>query len=168
MREEEMSNLNAPLRDVLEGRHYATLATHNDDGTILLTPVWYLFDNGNFYVGSLSTSKKVRNLMARNGATIMIDIRTPGTELWVSASGDVEIITGQTSRQINARIFPRYLTKEALDDDQIGPLFAGVNDITICLTPQTWRSWNSRDVDQQFLGGKLATTPEKWFHPMDE
>ena len=163
-----MSNLSDSLKEVLEGRHYATLATHNDDATILLTPVWYLFDSGKFYVGSLSTSRKVRNLTARSDATIMVDIRRPGTELWVSASGDVEIITGEASRQINARIFPRYLTREALEDNQIGPLFAAVDDITICLTPQKWRSWNSGDVDRQYFGDKLSSSPEKWFHPMDE
>lgn len=163
-----MSNLSDELREVLEGRHYATLATHNDDGTILLTPVWYLFDNEKFYVGSLSTSRKVRNLTARNDATIMVDIRRPGTELWISASGQIEIIAGEASQHMNAKIFPRYLTKAALEDDQIGPLFAAVDDITICLTPHKWRSWSSRDVDQQYFGGKLARSPEKWFHPMDE
>lgn len=163
-----MSNLSDASRQVLEGRHYATLATHNVDGTILLTPVWYLFDSGKFYVGSLSTSRKVRNLTARNDATIMVDIRRPGMDAWVSASGQVEIITGEVSQQTNARIFRRYLTRDALEDSQIGPLFAAVDDITICLTPQKWRSWNSRDVDQQYFGGKLSSSPEKWFRPLDE
>jgi PPOX class probable F420-dependent enzyme len=163
-----MRSFSDEFRKVLEGRHYATLATHNDDGTIHMTPVWYLFESGKFYVGSLSTSRKVRNLIAQGEATIMIDTRKPGSELWVSASGSVDIISGEASRQINARIFPRYLTKDALEDSQIGPTFAAADDVTICLTPKQWRSWSSKDVDQQYFGGKLTSTPEKWFRPMDE
>jgi PPOX class probable F420-dependent enzyme len=162
-----MGNLRQEFREVLEGRHYATLATHNDDGTIHITPVWYLFEGGKFFVGSTSTSRKVRNLIARPQATIMVDIRRPGNELWVSACGSVDIISGDESRQITARILPQYLTKEALEDERIGPGFAAADDITICLTPTTWRSWSSRDVDQHYFGGKLSSSPEKWFRPVD-
>jgi hypothetical protein len=97
----------------------------------------------------------------------MVDIRRPGYELWVSASGSADIISGDESRQITARILPRYLTKEALEDNQIGPGFAAADDITICITPKAWRSWSSRDVDQQYFGGKLTSSPEKWFRPVD-
>ncbi|HET8669551.1 MAG TPA: pyridoxamine 5'-phosphate oxidase family protein, partial [Candidatus Saccharimonadales bacterium] len=65
-----MTTLTDPMREILEARHYATLATHNEDGSIHLTPVWYLFDNGRFYVGSPSSSRKARNVAARPNATI--------------------------------------------------------------------------------------------------
>ena len=156
-----------PTRVILEGRHYATLATHNEDGTIHTTPVWYLFDSGKFFVGSPSSSRKARNVAARPNATIIVDIRQPGSESWVYASGRVEIISGDDSREINSRILSRYLTQEAIEDSRIGPAFAATDDITICLVPVTWRSWRAKDVDEQFFGGILTGSPEKWFLPIE-
>lgn len=163
-----MSTLSDAMRQILEARHYATLATHNADGRIHATPVWYLFENGKFYVASPSTSRKARNVVARPDATIMVDIRQPGGEAWVYASGNVEILTGDESREINSTILRRYLTEEAIEDSRIGPAFAAADDITICLVPETWRSWSSKDLDEQFFGGILASSPEKWFRPVDD
>jgi nitroimidazol reductase NimA-like FMN-containing flavoprotein (pyridoxamine 5'-phosphate oxidase superfamily) len=143
------------------------LATHNEDGSIHVTPVWYLFENGKFYVESPSSSRKARNAAARPNATIMVDIRRPGDESWVYASGRVETLRGDDSREINSKILHRYLTEEAINDPRIGPGFAAADDITICLVPETWRSWSAKDVDEQFFGGILTGDPEKWFRPID-
>jgi nitroimidazol reductase NimA-like FMN-containing flavoprotein (pyridoxamine 5'-phosphate oxidase superfamily) len=166
--EEAMPTLTDAMRQILEARRHATLATHNDDRTIHTTPVWYLFGNGRFYIGSPSTSRKARNLVARPNATIMVDIRQPGGEGWVYASGNVEILTGDESRKINSTILRRYLTEEAMEDSRVGPAFAAADDITICLVPETWRSWSSKDLDEQFFGGILASSPEKWFRPVED
>jgi PPOX class probable F420-dependent enzyme len=162
-----MPALSDSMRKTLEARHYATLATHNEDGSIHLTPVWYLFEDGKIYVGSPSSSRKARNVAARPDATIMVDVRRPGGESWVSASGRVEIISGDDARAINARILQRYLTQEAMADSRVGPAFAAVDDITICLIPESWRSWSAKDIDEQFFGGLLSSTPDKWFRPID-
>lgn len=162
-----MPALKDSIREILSGRHYATLATHNEDGSIHATPVWYLFENGNLYVGSPSQSRKARNVSARPNATIVVDIRRPGNESWVYASGRVEILRGDDSRAINSRILNRYLTQEAIADPRIGPAFAAADDITICVVPESWRSWSSKDVDEQFFGGILGGNPEKWFRPVD-
>jgi PPOX class probable F420-dependent enzyme len=162
-----MSTLTDQIREILEARHYATLATHNEDGSIHLTPVWYIFDNQRFYVGSPSSSRKARNLAARPNATIMVDIRQPGSEGWVYTSGRVEILRGDESRQVNSRILHRYLTEEAIEDSRIGPAFAAADDITLCLIPETWRSWSAKDMDEQYFGGTLSSASEKWFRPID-
>lgn len=161
-----MSTLTDAMRQTLAERRYATLATHNDDGTIHLTPVWYLFERGRFYVESLSSDRKARNLVSRPRATIMVDARQLGHERWVYASGAVEILTGVASREINARILRRYLTDEALDRSMVGPAFAEAVDLTICLTPAIWRAWSLQSLDEQFFGGALANTPETWFLPL--
>jgi PPOX class probable F420-dependent enzyme len=111
-----MASLSDSMREILEARRYATLATHNEDGSIHTTPVWYLFENGRFYVESPSSSRKARNAAARPDATIMVDIRQPGGESWVYASGRVEILRGDASREANSRILRRYLTQEAIID----------------------------------------------------
>ena len=163
-----MPTLSDAMRQILEARRYATLATHDADGSIHTTPIWYLFENGKFYFGSGSASRKARNVVARPNATILVDIRQPGSEVWVYASGNVEILTGDQSRDINSRILRRYLTDEAIEDSRIGPAFASTDDITICLNPEKWRSWSSKDLDEQFFGGVLGSNPEKWFRPVDD
>jgi PPOX class probable F420-dependent enzyme len=155
------------MLDILEARHYAILATHNEDGSIHTTPVWYLFENGNLYVGSASSSRKARNAAARPAATLMIDVRQPGNESWVYASGHADILTGDDARRANAKILGRYLTEDAQSDPRIGPAFAAVDDVTICLVPEKWRSWSGKDMDEQFFGGILGSTPEKWFRPIE-
>ena len=165
--EEDMSRLSDSIKQTLQSRHYATLATHNEDGTIHTTPVWYLFENNTFYVGSNSSSRKTKNVVARPNATIMIDVRRPGGESWVYASGRVKILEGDSAREITSKILRRYLTDEAMGDPRIGPVFEATDDTTICVVPEKWRSWNSRDVDERFFGGILTSTPEKWFRPVD-
>lgn len=163
-----MRTLDDSTREFLSGRRYATLATQNGDGSIHTTPVWYVFENGCFYVGSPSISRKARNVSARPNATLLVEVRKPGSERWVSASGRVEILRGDESREVNSRILQRYLTDEAIADPRVGSGFAAADDITICLKPESFRSWKSRDVDEQFFGGLLGSNPGKWFRPVDD
>src|SRR3989442_11683939 len=85
-----MGNLTDWARALLEGRHYATLATQDDDGSLHLTPVWYLFRDQRLFV----------------------DVLRPGAERWVSGCGPVTILRGDEAREINAAIQARYLTTE--------------------------------------------------------
>jgi hypothetical protein len=144
------------------------LATHNEDGSIHVTPVWYLFEDGRFYIGSPSSSRKARNVTARPNATLMVDIRQPGGEVWVYASGRIEILRGDESRESNSRILRRYLTEAAMSDSKVGPGFAAADDITLCLIPEAWRSWSAAAIDKQFFGGVLSSDPEKWFLPIEK
>jgi PPOX class probable F420-dependent enzyme len=166
--ENAMIALTDSMRHILEERRSATLATQNGDGSIHVTPVWYVFGDGTFYVESLASDRKARNVAARPGATIIVDRRQPGSERWVYASGAAEIVAGEASRSINARIARRYLTDEAMADARIGPAFAAAADVTICLRPAVWRSWSLQDLDEQYFGGLLASTPAKWFRPLAE
>ena len=154
-------------RKLIEGRHYATLATQDADGSLHLTPVWYLYRDGQLYVGANSASRKVRNAIARPTASLVVDVRIPGGERWVSGLGPVTILRGAESQKINAAIQERYLTPEALRDPRIGPVFAAADDVTLCIRPERWRSWAGADLDAQFFGGILGTAPERWFRPVD-
>ncbi len=160
-----MTDLKDSMREFLYGRHYATLATLNEDSSIYLTPVWYLFENDRLFVETASATRKVRNILARPEASLMVNVRKLEPDGWVCASGTAEIIRGDQSKEINARIRQRYLTKAGLEDPRVDPVFASADDVTICLTPRTWRSWDLRSVDDQYFGGILKQTPEKWFLP---
>ncbi len=163
-----MSKPSDSIRAFLNGRRYATLATLNDDGSIHLTPVWYLFEDDCFFVSTGSPSRKVRNILARSQASILVDRRNRiGSEIWVSASGAAEIISGGRSKEVNAKIHQRYLTKAGLEDPRVGPAMEEAGDVTIALKPNSWKSWELKSMDDQYFGGILGRTPEKWFLPLD-
>ena len=86
---------------------------------------------------------------------------------WVSASGTAEILSGEEALTINAGIRRRYLTKDAIADARIEPVFAAGDDVTIRLSPTRWRSWQASDLDQQFFGDILGQTPERWFQSVE-
>ena len=159
-----MSKLSDSMREFLNGRHYATLATFNEDGSIHLTPVWYLFEDGCFFVGT-AADRKLKNILARPKASLMVDSRKQGSERWVSASGTAEVIRGERSQEINTRIHQRYLTKAGLE--KMGPALVAASEAIICLTPNSWRSYDLKSLDDQYFGGILGQTPEKWFLPLD-
>jgi PPOX class probable F420-dependent enzyme len=162
-----MPELTDELRALLAERRYATLATHDPEGTIHLTPVWFLFDDGRFYFASFAGSRKIENLRRNPSASVIIDARSPGEERWLSAWGPAEILAGDDASVINAGIRRRYLTQDALDDARIEPVFAAADDVTIRLTPAGWRSWAVSDVDERHFGGLLGRTPERWFLPVE-
>jgi PPOX class probable F420-dependent enzyme len=151
--------LDSNLQDTLRGRYIATLGTENADGTIHLTAVWYLFESGFLFIATSSKSKKARNLSARPKASLMVDVRKPAAERGVTATGKVELISGEESRQINQRVHRRYMSESAMSDPQIEPVFASFDDVTIRLTPLSWISWDMKVLDAQAFGGRLGKTP---------
>jgi PPOX class probable F420-dependent enzyme len=151
----------------LEGRRHATLGTIEPDGTPHLAPVWYLFRDGRLFVGTNSATRKFKNAAARPTASIVVDLRIPGIERWVSASGPVTVLRGEEARAVVASIQARYLTAEALADPSIGPGFAAGDDVALCIHPAKWRAWAASDLDAQFFGGALGANPRKWFRELD-
>src|SRR5439155_7684848 len=104
------TTLDPKFLPLLEGRRIASLGTLNEDGSPHLTAVWYLYQDGCFFVATSSRSRKARNLAARPKATLMVEARKPGSERGVTATGPVEIISGERSHELNARIYRRYLS----------------------------------------------------------
>jgi PPOX class probable F420-dependent enzyme len=151
--------LDPTLQEFLRGRYIATLGTENADGTIHLTAVWYLFEDGRLFVATSSKTRKARNAVARPTASLMVDVRKPGTERGVTAAGRVELISGDQSQEINRRVHSRYMSAAAMSDPRVGPVFASFDDVTIRLTPVSWFAWDMAVLDAQALGGRLSGTP---------
>lgn len=151
--------LDLALQGILQGRYIATLGTENADGSIHLTAVWYLFENGCFFIATSSKTRKARNLAARPKASLMVDVRRPATERGVTAAGKAELISGEQSREINRRIHSRYMSAAAMADPGIEPVFAAFDDVTVRITPASWTSWDMAALDAQAFGGRLGGTP---------
>jgi len=151
--------LDTTFHEFLRGRHIATIGTENPNGTIHLTAVWYVFESGNLFIATSSKTQKARNAAARPKASLMVDMRKPGKERGVTATGKVEVISGGESQAINRRIHSRYMSAAAISDPHIGPVFAAFDDITLKLTPDSWITWDMAVLDAQAFGGRLGATP---------
>jgi PPOX class probable F420-dependent enzyme len=151
-----MAELTDELRSFLGERRYAVLATHDPDGRIHMTPIWFLFEDDRFYFASSSGSRKVKNVERSFSASVVVDSRDPGRERWVSSSGPVGILRDGEAQSINARIRRRYLAPKTLD----GPIEAALaasDDVTLRLAPTTWRAWTA----------EVGESPERWFLAID-
>jgi PPOX class probable F420-dependent enzyme len=158
-----VTELTNELRAFLGERRYAVLATHGKN-RIDLTPIWFLFENDRFYFATNSGSKKVANLRRNAAASVVVDSREPGRERWLAADGPVEILEGDCAQRINRRIRERYLTPSGLAEERIEGGLAASDDVTLILTPDSWRTWSAPiDLDAPSFPGQ---TFEQWFLPV--
>jgi|GEM_PF-412527 len=143
-------------QSLLTGRHIASLATQRADGSIHLTAIWYLYQDGCLYFPTSSKSQKVRNVEANPIATAMIDTRVPGQEQGVSVSGTARVIRGEQGRALVAEAQQCYLTEAALADAKVGPMYAEFDDVVIALTPDRWVTWDIAQMNAENFGGILG------------
>ena len=153
------------IQEQLGRRTIACLATHNDDGSIQLTAVWFLYEEGHIYVATASRSRKARNLKARPAASFMVDARDPGSERGVCATCSAATLTGDKAAALTRRIHQRYLSEKAQHDPRVGGVFAAIDDIVIEMTPTKWTTWDMRTLGKQ-LFGDAAGTPG-YFLPLE-
>jgi len=155
-----MASLSDPLvKELLQGRYIATLATRNADGSVHMVAVWFWFDGTNLYVATASNTRKARNLQQHSRATLMVDSREALASRGVTISAVAKLLTGDDSRRWNERIHEKYLSERAIADPRVGPVFAGWDDVTIQLSPMSVFSWDMREADKQAFGGALASNP---------
>jgi PPOX class probable F420-dependent enzyme len=149
----------ALVRQLLEGRYIASLATQHPDGSVHMVAVWYWFDGAHIYVATSSRSRKARNLQSAGKVSVMIDSRDPAASYGITVAGTAQILTGEPSRQWNERIHGKYMSKAALADPKVGPVFAGWDDVTIEITPASVIAWDMREADRQVFGGAFESNP---------
>jgi PPOX class probable F420-dependent enzyme len=149
----------AIVRRLLDGRHVASFATENPDGSIHMVAVWYWFDGSRIFVATSSRSRKARNLQSNPKVSLMIDARDPAASCGLNIAGMGQILTGDESRKRNAEIYRKYLSDAARADSRIGPVFAAWDDVTVQITPASVIAWDMRQADRQFFGGALGDNP---------
>jgi uncharacterized protein YhbP (UPF0306 family) len=154
-----VQSLDPAFQQTLQRRLIATLGTYNSEGSIHLTAVWFVFEENSFFVATSSKTKKARNILANPKASLMVDMRKPGTERGITATCRAELLSGDQSKHLNRRIHSRYLSAAAMADPGIEPVFASFDDVTIRLTPESWFTWDMAALDAQAFGGRLGGTP---------
>ena len=151
----------AEIADVLGQREIATLGTLNDDGTVHLACVLFLFEDGVFRVETSSVTRKARNVLARPTASIIVNGRaSTGRPLMVEAEGAASIIGVPKSVELNRRLLAKYVVDEAVDD--LNATWGRIDDVTIELAPTRWRSWTNSLLRVEAEAGTGRNYAELW------
>ncbi len=101
------------LDEFVEADRHAILATNRSSGPPQLTPVWYLYEDGRFYVSAVDSTVKVRNLRRDPSITLCID-GCRGDSRYVVVSGSATLIEpGQgIQAEMRKRIIRRYQSSD--------------------------------------------------------
>ena len=135
----------------------AVVGTLNEDGTIHLAFVIFLYENGRFYFETSSLTKKARNAAARPTASFAIE----GPGFMAMAEGTAQVIAGDEAKAINARLRAKYLTPEARGS--VGEAWGELDDVAVEITPVKWRSWSAekfRDLTVEAADGADVWLPD--------
>jgi nitroimidazol reductase NimA-like FMN-containing flavoprotein (pyridoxamine 5'-phosphate oxidase superfamily) len=128
------------IDDVLGQRLSAAVGTINDDGSVHLAFVIFLFDQGRLYLETSSTTRKARNAVARPTASMLVQgVAATGRHLMVSAEGPARVLSGDEAHAVNHRLRAKYIKPEALD--AVDRAWGKLDDVAIEISPARWRSW---------------------------
>ena len=130
----------AEIDDVLAQRGSAAVGTLNEDGSIHLAYVIFLYEDGRLYLETASVTRKARNALARPQASMLIQgTASTGRGLMVAAEGTARVIDGDEAQAINHRLRAKYIRPGELD--AIDRVWGRLDDVAIEITPLRWRSW---------------------------
>ncbi|HEY1276951.1 MAG TPA: pyridoxamine 5'-phosphate oxidase family protein [Thermoleophilaceae bacterium] len=150
------------VREILQARLIANLATFNPRGTINLVAMWFLWDGESVLIPTNRGSRKAKNLMRDPRATVMIDDSRGGFDLrGVMLFCEAELVEAPESLELNRRIHLKYVTDAGLELEPV-KTYLSTDDLTLRLTPQRISSWDLRETPQ---GRALLETGA--FHPLE-
>ena len=125
--------------------YIAALGTLNEDGSIHLTYLLFLHEDGRFVLETASSTRKARNVAARPTASLLIQgTASTGRSLMVECEGTARIIPVPEAHAINHRLRAKYLVEDAID--AVDRAWGQFDDVTIEVTPQRWRSWTGSEL----------------------
>lgn len=151
------------VRELLNARLIAVLATLEPDGGVHAVAVWYAATDDAILFGTGSGSRKVRNLERDARATVVIHDSRPGFEVCgASIQGSVELVRGVEAEPLVSLVHMRYVTREGRR--LAGPAeFLDTDDVAIVLRPVRAITWDERGStaarELRETGSALALAP---------
>lgn len=141
-------------------RLIANLAILDKDGSIHLSPMWFLRIDNDICIPTSHNTRKYRNLVSRPRASVMIDISRAGLNLkGVLIKGHVELVIGEEAHKINRLIHSKYLTPDALNDPTVASYLSKGDDVTVEMHMDRLITWN---LDDSNAG--MTLRKGGWFH----
>ena len=99
------------LVELFQQAELARLATHNDDGSIHVAPVYFAYEPPDIVLGTQTKSRKVRNIVRNPQVTVLIDVTSPdlmGAIVYGTAVLDHDDVVAKRTG-----IFRRYMDEDA-------------------------------------------------------
>lgn len=129
------------IEDVLTKRLTATIGTLNDDGSIHLAYVIFLYESGRFYCETSSVTRKARNVKARPTASFIVEgDASSGRRIMAENEGTARLIEGDDALSVKRRLRAKHITDGALD--RVDAAWNKFDDVAIEITAGSrWRSW---------------------------
>jgi PPOX class probable F420-dependent enzyme len=97
----------AEVEDMLKTTRIARLGTINEDGTVHIAPIYFVYKDGFILMGTQDVSRKIRNIKRNSQVTVLVDIPDPpfkGILLYGQAELDYEDVIAK-----RAEIFSKYM-----------------------------------------------------------
>jgi hypothetical protein len=130
------------VAEVLDQRVTATVGTLNEDGSVHLAYVLFLYADRQLYFETSSITRKARNATRRGHISMIVQSQTKyGHHVMVAAEGTPRVIRGDEATRIHHRLRAKYIRPEALAG--IDRAWEAIDDIAVQLVPRRWRSWTA-------------------------
>ncbi len=125
--------------EFLRSQKILRLASVDEKGIPHIVPVWYLYENGNFYVGTNTVTKKAKNVSKNTKVSFCLDLGVHSPIYGVMGSGKAKLILekNQVSR-IAKKILLRYFKN--LNNKSAQELLSNTNCI-IEIIPKKITNW---------------------------
>lgn len=135
------------VRELLEARLVAVLATLEPDGSVHAVPMWVTGEGGEIVLATGSRSRKARNLERDPRATLVLHDSRPGAEVCgVSMRGTAELVSGQAAVPLVERVHRRYIQPEGLRLPEVEG-FLSFDDVAVRFRPGVAVTWDERGSD---------------------
>lgn len=127
-----MDDIDALVRRRLRDAEIAWLTTVRSDRTPHVTPVWFIFDGGVWWIGCRAGSVKARNCRAHSAVAVALD----GGRAPVVAEGDASVVAAEFPPEVVAMFGEKYRWDVEADDGS-GPR------ALIKVTTTRWLLWGT-------------------------
>ena len=120
------------------------LATVSARGVPHVVPVWYLWEEGCIWVHTFESTRKVRQLRARAGCAIVVDVTDKVEGLTaVLVEGEAELVTEPRPevRRRAERVYRRYLSPEELAGKDPQSWLDSAEGLILKITPRKITAW---------------------------
>jgi PPOX class probable F420-dependent enzyme len=128
------------VESVLAKRTSAAVGTLNPDGSVHLSYVIFLHDEGQIWFETSSVTRKATNLARDDRVSILVQgTAATGRHLMTSIEGMARLLTGDEAAAAKRRLRAKYIKPEALDD--LGRAWDRFDDVVVEVSPTRRRSW---------------------------
>jgi len=133
------------VRELLELRLVAVLATLEPDGAVHAVPVWFAPGERELLLATGSRSRKVRNLERDPRATLVLHDSRPGFEVCgVSLRGRAEIVRSAAAQPLVGRVHRRYVGEAGRRLPEAAAFLAS-DDVALRFRVEAAVTWDERE-----------------------